>query len=298
MNFILTNRLIFFFGLISISINAKTITSDVTENLYFISSEKGVHYQNVIICSGQNANAYHSRNNCAGLNNCQAEIYTVSEYDAINKYGRKACCRCWQNVFNNCHEDNPDNIGGGSSSNFDGSAVSAFAALSVVATGAILLANEVYAAPAYSLNRPATIRDYSGIVQSVETLSSLGLAFQFRKNFTHSGLEYGAGFINYKFRNKNSFQNNTFEKQIWRINLNYVHNVFYNKFPERVIVFLGPSINYETDQSKVGFGGILGSSYRLFDRLKADIRYELTSTTHQACIGLQFLFQKKYFWKK
>lgn len=300
MKFRFTKILIFFFGVISVSVNAKTIKSDSSEIWHLHSGKQGVHYQNVIVCSGQYAYAYHSRSNCPGLNNCQAQLYTVSEYDAINKYGRKACCRCWQNVVSNCHEDNPHNVGGGGggSSNSDASAAYAYLALAVVATGAILLSNEAYAAPTYSFKRPTDIGYYSGSGQSIENLSSFGWTFQFRKNFTNSGLEYGAGFINYKYRIMNGFQNYDFEKKIWRVNLNYVHNIFYNKLPEKVCIFLGPSINYEIDQSQAGFGGIVGGSYQLFDRLKADIRYELTSTTHQACIGLQFLYQKKYFWKK
>ena len=127
--------------------------------------------------------------------------------------------------------------------------------------------------------------------------------FHFRKNFAQSGLEYGLGVTTYRYRLMGGSQNYNIEQQVvGRLNLNYIHNIFYNKLPPKISIFVGPSINsttnYNTSQAIAGIGFIIGSSYKLSDRWKADIRYELTTMTHQACIGLQFLYQKKYLWQK
>jgi hypothetical protein len=289
----LAKTLIIFFGLLSVSSFAKTHVSHEHETSPFDS--KDLLTQNVIVCSGQYAYAYHSRDNCPGLNNCQAQLFTVSEYDAVNKYSRKACCRCWQNVSNNCHDDNPTNSGGRNTASSD--AGYAYIALAFVATGAILLSNEVYVAPTYSFQRSSNVSNSISGTLDFKNLSSFGWTIQFRKKFPQSNLEYGAGFIDYKYPLDNNFNYNP-NKRIWRANINYIFNVFYDKLPERFNIFLGPSANFEFDRSKPGFGAVAGCSYRLFDRLKVDIRHELTSTTNQTSIGLQFLYQKKYFWIK
>ena len=47
-----------------------------------------------------------------------------------------------------------------------------------------------------------------------------------------------------------------------------------------------------------GIGGLIIGQYTLFDRLKLDVRYELTSQTNQLQLGLVFTYQKEYFWKR
>src|SRR5674476_5200 len=76
--------------------------------------------QQVFICTGQYAYAYHSSATCPGLNNCKGEIKSTDEYSALNSYGRRPCCRCWTNISGNCKDDNPYNAGtsgGGSADN-------------------------------------------------------------------------------------------------------------------------------------------------------------------------------------
>ena len=46
------------------------------------------------ICVSSTAYAYHSRLNCKGLVRCTHDIIKVSVYDAVHKYGRKACKIC------------------------------------------------------------------------------------------------------------------------------------------------------------------------------------------------------------
>jgi hypothetical protein len=81
----------------------------------------------------------------------------------------------------------------------------------------------------------------------------------------------------------------------WGGHFNYVHQLFYTIKPDWLILYTGPSVNFLSD---FGFGGIVGSSMKLFDRLKFDVRYELTSQTNQIQAGLIFTYQKKYFWRK
>ena len=50
----------------------------------------------VWICTGGSAYAYHSRSSCSGLNNCQGRIIKVTEREAIEKYHRRPCKRCYK----------------------------------------------------------------------------------------------------------------------------------------------------------------------------------------------------------
>ena len=109
-------------------------------------------------------------------------------------------------------------------------------------------------------------------------------------------MEYGASYIKYETTyNYGDGYTDTYSENRWGGHLNYVHQVFYNKTPEWLKVYLGPSLNYVYD---FGYGGIVGTEIRLFDRLKFDVRYEMTTQTNQIQAGLIFTYQKKYFWKK
>ena len=54
----------------------------------------------VWICTGPSAYAYHSNQNCSGLNRCSAEIKMVTLHDAIVKWHRDKCKKCYK-VYNN-----------------------------------------------------------------------------------------------------------------------------------------------------------------------------------------------------
>jgi len=49
----------------------------------------------VWICTSSGAYAYHNNRGCSGLNNCRATIIQVSEQEAIEKWGRRKCKRCY-----------------------------------------------------------------------------------------------------------------------------------------------------------------------------------------------------------
>lgn len=49
----------------------------------------------VWICTGSSAYAYHSRSNCSGLSNCKGSIKQVKLDEAVKKYHRRPCKKCW-----------------------------------------------------------------------------------------------------------------------------------------------------------------------------------------------------------
>lgn len=66
----------------------------------------------VWICTGSGAYAYHNNRACSGLNNCKATIIQVTEKEAIEKYSRKKCKKCYRlnkafiySVFLNSEDD-------------------------------------------------------------------------------------------------------------------------------------------------------------------------------------------------
>ncbi len=73
-----------------------------------------------------------------------------------------------------------------------------------------------------------------------------------------------------------------------------MHNVFYNKTPDRLKVYVGLSYNSVIDD---GYGAVIGSEIRIIDRLNLNFRYEFTTMMHDIQLGLIFKYQKKYFWQ-
>lgn len=272
----------------------KTINFDnCSEEFNSIINDTTKNIQNVVVCLGKYAYAYHRVSNCSGLNNCKAEVKLVTEQNALEA-GRKPCCKCWSNVSSNCVNDEISNENNSQNQSYDDSNANeayVYTALLMVGVGLFVVSNEFYVAPTLSFKNNI---ESNGIKREV-LFPSYGLNIQLRKNFKNSGLEYGAGFVRYKYNPYSNFYNffgGNEEKDVWRINLNYVHNIFYNKLPEKLEVFLGPSLNFETNNKKFGFGGILGTSYSLLSWLKADLRYELTTTTNQVSLGFRVLYQK------
>jgi hypothetical protein len=224
-------------------------------------NETNSTYQTVYVCTGNYAYAYHSRDNCAGLNNCKGEIRYTDVYSAINTHGRKPCCRCWPGVYGNCKEDNPYNTGGSSAGGGDGEAYVALAVV-VVSLSAIILSNDIYFHPAISYEQ------------------EVGMTFGLRKTFKRCALEYGGSY---------------FENRDFGGHFSFIHHILYNQVPEKYIPYIGPTINIVDD---VGGGIILGTSIVMNDRFKFDFRWEVTSQTNQIQAGIIIKYQKKYFWQK
>jgi hypothetical protein len=51
--------------------------------------------QEVQVCTGEYAYAYHSHGDCPGLNACSEDVLSTSEFEAIQEFQRKPCCLCW-----------------------------------------------------------------------------------------------------------------------------------------------------------------------------------------------------------
>jgi hypothetical protein len=237
--------------------------------------------QTVYICTGDYAYAYHSRSNCPGLNNCKGEIRYADESTASSSYRRVPCCRCWSNVSDRCKDDNPT-YGGGGGNGGGGDGVAIIAAVVIVGS-AIILSNDIYAYPTYSIRN-----GQKGLNQK----SSFGWSFGFRKTFSKSALEYGVSLI--QDQNNNNYYYNSGSTQTG-FHLNFVHELLKSKMPKNITVYAGPSLNYLDD---FGYGGLIGGRYQLLKRLNFDLRYELTSQTNNIKLGLIFNYQRKYFWQK
>ena len=235
--------------------------------------------QTVYICTGQYAYAYHSRSNCPGLNNCKGDVIYTDENTASSSYGRVPCCRCWSNVSERCKDDDPT-YSGGSGSGGDGAAIIAAV---VIVGSAIILSNDIYAYPTYSIRN-----GQRGLNQK----SSFGWSFGFRKTFSKSALEYGVSLI--PNENRNYYYYNSTSTQTG-FHLNFVHEFLKAKMPKNITVYAGPSLNY---LNEFGYGGLIGGRYQLLKRLNLDLRYELTSQTNNVRLGLIFNYQRKYFWQK
>lgn len=226
----------------------------------------------VYVCTGQYAYAYHSRSDCAGLGNCKSDIKYIDEYTAVNSMRRSPCCRCWSLVGDNCKDDIAS-YGGAGGGGGDGSAAAVIAGVVIVASAAVL-SNDLYVYPTFSFKNGS----------NKSTSLQQGWALGFRKTFKKSALEYGVTFIEPK--------NN--ESTTTGFHFNYVHQLFTPK-NEKLSVYVGPALSIIDE---TGYGGIIGSSFSLIDRLKLDMRYELTSQTNNFKIGLIFNYQKRYLWQK
>jgi hypothetical protein len=250
-------------------------------------------YNIVYVCTGNYAYAYHSVSNCPGLNNCQGEIKYTDEYNAINNLNKVPCCRCWNNVSNRCKDDNPYYRYGTGSSN-DNSEAYAYVAIGIAVASAALLSNDIYVYPTFSFYKD----DYSNNINIKDVIDNMGWSFGFRKTFNNSALEYGAGFRIIKYNYNYNFYDIYYinEEKRWGVNLNYVHNIFYNDTPEKLKIYVGPTINYIYNE--IGYGGIVGLKYNLVGRLSFDVRYERSTLSNQIQTGLIFNYQKKYLWQK
>lgn len=227
----------------------------------------------VYMCTGKYAYAYHSTQNCPGLNNCNGTVVYLSENDAVNIYKRVPCERCWKTSSNSGNA-----YSGGSSD--DEAMVYAVLGAIVLSTSAVLLSNDV----TIGAGIPFYIKDNNN------TKYDYGINLGFRKTFINSAIEYG---VDYFASSRNYYYYDDKKKEKLNFYLNYVHHLFYNKTPYWLKLYAGPSINYMSD---LGYGGILGANALLTHWMKLDARYELTSQTNYLKLGLIFTYQEEYKW--
>lgn len=308
-----------FISIISLGSYAQTAYGYVPRN----NSSSGS--QTVYVCMGSYAYAYHSRNNCAGLSNCKADIKYTDENYALNNLRRVPCCSCWPNVSSDrCKDDNPQKTNYQSyyPSSYEFSRKQSNAILGFGSIVGIIpmLSNDIYAFHAYSFK--SSDRTFTRYDRFERTRVPLNITsseknyhwvFGFRKTFDNSALEYGLSFSKKTdYFGDDLTYNYTLENKKEVYHFNFLKNI--NKGSSRFNIYVGPSINYigkdnielisgwydydwVDNYSKLGYGGIIGASYKLNHRLKLDTRYELTTNTNCIQAGLIFKYQKEYIWE-
>lgn len=247
------------------------------------------HEQTVYVCTGNYAYAFHSHSNCPGLSNCRGQIQYASASYAIYTMGRRPCCRCWSDVSSDdCQDDNPYYGGGGGAGDDE---LYAYIALAVIVTGAIILSNDVYLHPVFSLEKTESFygEDYRGV----------GWAVGFRKTFDQAALEYGASFIK---PTSSEYLRSFFDFESDMRVGGHLNLIQYFQRRRKYAVwqpFVGMSANFvDGDGGGFGFGGMMGIQRQLTERLSFDFRYELTSFTNQLQVGLFYRYQDEYFWQR
>jgi hypothetical protein len=288
--------------------------SEPNNDLITFHSNNFISDQIVYVCNGPYAYAYHSISNCSGLNNCSAEVQYTNESYATYTMGRVPCCKCWSNTNGRCKDDNPynSNYRGGGGGGEDGSGLLALG-FAIVTLSAIILSNDISV-------HGITALDPMPEIYRTQANSKIGMGVGFnsslRKTFKKSALEYGGGLINYKEEisiNANNLAwdstSNSYVNQLDpdSLSLIYNHTIPFVQFAflkyfdfkansnNQLQWFLGPVINLNEQSS---FGLISGIQWKPLDRLKFDIRYQITNHTNRFSLGLIFNYQKKYFWQK
>ena len=210
-----------------------------------------------------------------------------------------------------------------------GFAIAGMAAVAAVSIGFPFMANELYLSPVISFYHSSPYEYYyndSSILYQTNSKISpgLGAAIMVKKNFSHSDLEYGFRYITYNIETiwKDGQKNNNgqmiisttqskYSRHMWGVHINYIQHILYNKLPERIDIFLGPSINYFIHNFReslfwdyyerefpLGLGGIAGITYKIANGIKLDLRYELTSRSNQVQLGIRGLYRERKTAKK
>lgn len=253
-------------------------------------------YQTVVICTGSYSYAYHSSFQCYGLNNCKGNINAVSSDYAVYSLGRLPCCICWDTQGGRCGKDGESTGsyggGGGGSSGEDEAVVYAAIAVVAVATSALILSNDIYYSPALSVD---------GHSRFGTVMTGFAHNFGLRKTFKSSALEYGGVYSSFRFEDSNPYYGGysyTRKYSYWGLNLSFVHDLYKEFIAVDNNLYGGLSINGVNLNNPVGIGFILGDSYQLNDRFKADMRLFYSQKIFQVQLGLIFNYQKKYIWER
>lgn len=150
----------------------------------------------------------------------------------------------------------------------------AYVYLGIAVASVFIFSNDIYVYPVTSFYK------------SGEQTDGSGWTFGLRKTFNYSALEYGASYLK---STTNYGYGYSEPSERWGAHFDFVQQIFYNKTPDWLRIYIGPSVNYVYD---FGYGAIIGTEMRLFNRLKFDIRYERTTQTNQLQAGLIFTYQK------
>jgi len=274
----------------------------------------------VVICKGGDSKAFHSDHECVGLETCKGKLETVTDVVAIEKFGRKACCICWDNVEDECVDDNPDAYQGRDyDEDYDDSPDEeifvedflywldggVYFLIGALVGSAILLSNEVYVGTTYSYLPP----NISSLPKSTIT-PTLGVDVAFRKNIKKSAFEYGFSYQQYEWEDDRRFPTRRESRSSMMFHLSYLHelNQYFssaNKSGTKLKFYIGPTFragivenSFEESEDQYGVGGTMVLSLPLGKRFHLDLRNELTSYSSEVKFGIRWLYQRKYPWQK
>jgi len=161
--------------------------------------------------------------------------------DDIYLHSHKTCPRCkgTGTIQSSRNSTNSSDYNSSASGN-DGAD---YTALVTVLAGAFILSNDIYIYHAISSYKSDGQANNDGN----------GWVFGLRKTFTYSALEYGASYLKSGINYGGGYSESV---ERWGGHFNFVHQIFYNKTPDRLRIYIGPSINYVYD---FGYGAIIGT---------------------------------------
>lgn len=292
-------------------------------------SLKKPNQEEVIICPSEKFKAFHSHKECPGLDTCTDSLVFVTAEIAMENFTRQECCICWEDPLKDCKNDNPDykvaEYDGNYEEEYDPDyeepeedrnddlyvddlwllSDAAFFYLGVVVGSAVLLSNEVYIGRSYSFLPPKLIIDSDFDVES-----SWGLDILFRKNFKRDAFEYGLSYHNYELANESARPTRFDSRETFMFKLSYLHQLnqhfsTVNNSKERFNIYAGPMITFglpdlgdELPVDKFGIGGTVVGSLKLGKRFHLDMRGSFTNFSSEVSVGIRWLYQKEYFWKR
>jgi hypothetical protein len=261
--------------------------------------------QIVVICTGEYARVYHSRENCTGLNNCRGEIIKVYQSDAINKYKlQRPCCVCWYPSPIGCSTDDMTKSTQTTKFNpyvsefsseeemklyaYANAKKKAEEARAIAAAGALAFASIAGSNDFYiHLLKASNEKNY----QYNQNINSVGLDFGFRLTNNNSAFEYGASLIQDEIvtvTNTGWYISSTSENKLkWGAHLSYLYNFHLIKNSDKLNAFIGVTANsFFSKEQPFGIGGVGGLNLKLLNWLKLDTRFEKSNTTNRFLTGL------------
>jgi hypothetical protein len=208
---------------------------------------------------------------------------TNSVYDGYNK-GLKY-------VYNNnpCSDETSNKSSPFNSGDMGDAGYEAYAivAVAVVVSAVVLLNNDVYYHPSFSI-------PFDNNKNGQDLKPGIGWDFGLRRTWPKAALEFGFTSIKHKY-SVDPLTNYSPVRKKEYFNINFLHDINTSKYTGRLMPYAGGGINLIDG---VGISGIAGVNYRLFDRLKLDTRLEISNRFAMLKFGLIFKYQKTYLWHK
>jgi hypothetical protein len=284
----------------------------------FILVINNAYSQIVVICTGEYAKVYHSKENCTGLNNCKSEIIKVLQRDAVNKYKlQRPCCVCWYPSPIGCATDDMPIKNQATKFNPYVPAFSSDEEMKLyayanakkkeeetraMAAGAILIAasgvgllivsNDFYVHKIFSLQNDPN---------NTNNISSNAIDFGFRIRFKNSAFEYGTTIYDEKINEGRIISNGILYDNYISTNTVFGYNIAFNQNISKLRngnnktkIYIGAGLNgIFTKNHFIGYSGQIGFNFDLLKRIKLDTRIEVGNYTSEIKTGIIFNYKKR-----